>query len=196
MPNVLDLKHPEPTVDLRPERVVAEQIASAPGAAAEQFLEMSLSALAPPEPIEWDARHSLSDKGRYRQYLVFAGFTLVGGIVSWWQASWFTFLTIMLGLAAWELHERLGKPVRIRIDERGVSVNGHQYAHAELTSFHVQQMPDGAMEVSFATRRWHSPSLRLPLGAQDPALVRASLLQYVAEESHAIPLIDRLIRRE
>jgi hypothetical protein len=145
--------------------------------------------------VEWEARHTLSDAGRYRHYLVLAGFAVVGGAVSWWQASWLTFLTIVLALAAWELHERFGKPVRVRVDETGVSIDEEHFPHASLSSFDLHQMPDGSAELSLSTRRWHSANLRLPLGGQDPYEVRNALLHYVAEERHGVHFVDWLIKK-
>jgi hypothetical protein len=191
MTNVLDLKHPE----LTPEHVVAEPVPNQELATANQFLALGLNALAGPEALEWEAHHPLNEQSRYRHYVALAGFVVVGGAVSIWQSSVFTFITVALALVAWELHERFSKPVRVRVDERGVAVDGRYYPHTALTSFDLHRMSDGAVELSLATRQWHSRMVRLPLGDQDPTAVRGLLLSYLVEEEHPIPLVDRLIRR-
>ncbi len=188
MSNVLDLKHPEALPELP-----VEPVKPSPndGVAA----ELGLDLLAEPDPLEWEAHHPLNAESRYRHYLALSGFAVVGGAISWWQASPFSFIAIALALVAWELQERFSKPVRVRLDERGVAVNGMFYPHATLSSFDLHQMSDGTVDLSLATRQWHSPRLRLPLGSQDPHTVRGLLLNYVPEEPHPIPLVDRLIRR-
>ncbi len=187
MANVLDLKNPEPAP--------TEPIDAPPLEGLEDATIAGVSAPIDPPQAQWEARHVLSERGRYRHYVALAGFAFAGGMVAWWQSSWLTFLTILLGLAAWELHERLGKPVRVLVNERGVNVNGRQYPHATLASFDLHRMPDDTVELSLATREWHWQRLRLPLGQQDPEEVRVALSHYVVEEDHGVPLIDWLIRK-
>lgn len=185
MTNILDLKHPDPAAPAEPAAIEFDGDA----------LALDAGALIGPESLEWEARGTLTPNGRYRHYLTLTGFAIVGGAVSFWQASWFTLLVIVLGLAAWELQERLGKPVRVRVDERGVHLDGHRYPHSELTSFDVHEMADGTAELSLATRRWHSAHLRLSLGEQNPNDVRSLLARHVPEEQHGLSLVDWLIKR-
>ena len=41
---------------------------------------------------------------------------LVGATVSFWQGSWLTLAVFVLGIGAWELHERMAHPVKVAID--------------------------------------------------------------------------------
>jgi hypothetical protein len=192
-PNVLDLKHPQPAAPLPLVPTVTAESNDPIGVVPAKF---DWGVLSEPVPIQWEARHVLSEQGRYRHYLVLAGFALVGGVVSWWQTNWFTFLTVLIGLVAWELHERYGRPVRVRVDSAGISIDDQHFPHAELSSFDVHRMADHTVELSLATRRWHSAYLRIPLGEQDPQEVRETLLHFVQEERHGVSPLDWFVKRD
>lgn len=188
MSNVLDLKHPVP-----PSPAAEGAVPGLEPLSATPLAGSDLVAWGDPEPLEWEARSALTAQGRYRHYLVFSGFAMIGGVISWWQSSPFMFVTVLLGLVAWELHERLGRPVKVRIDSTGVSLDERHFPHAELSSFDIHRMTDTAAVLSLATRRWHSAHLRIPLGTQDPYKVRAALLHFVPEERHGVGPIDRYL---
>jgi hypothetical protein len=198
MTNVLDLKHPQPVPPSDPEPAAApvpEPVI--PQEIPEQSqgpVPFLFSALAGMEPVAWEARHTLSERGRYRHYVAMAGFVLAGGAIAWWQSSWLTLGVVLAGLVAWELHERFAQPVSVVVSEEGVTVNGYTYPHDELSSFDLQQMADGTVHLSLALRKWHSPHLLIPLGEQDPERVRDMLTPFVGQESHGVAPLERFIR--
>lgn len=181
MTNLLDLKNPPPE---EPIETADEPVEGA-----------NLVGFLGPTEVAWEAHDVLSDKARQRHYYVLGGFAVLGGLVAFWQSSWTTFLVVFFGIAAWELKERLTQPVNVHIHDRGVTINGHHYEHAQLTSFDIHRMQDGSHVLSLLTDQWHVPHLRLPLGEQDPLVVRDVMRQYVPEATHPVPLFEWLIRK-
>lgn len=190
MSNVLDLKNPEPvsgdestTADvMTPEVVSADAVPPSFNGFAAQA-------------IAWEAHHPLQGRAWQRHYMLMATLVFIGGAVAWWQSSVAVMIVTLLGAATWEIRERLSRPVSVAVDGRGVEIDGRRIAHADLASFDIHRMPDDTVELSLQTRRWHIPTLRLPLGEQDPQEIRAVLSQYVVESEHPTPLLDVFIRR-
>jgi hypothetical protein len=147
------------------------------------------------QSLSWEAHHPASLSASNKRYLFSSGLVLLAAVVAYWQSSWLTLVAVLIGVSAWDVRERLSRPVAIDITEHGLSVDGHHYSHAELVSFDIHQMPDQRIELSLKTRRWSLPHLRLPLGEQDHEEVKAVLSQYVLHERHAVPRIEYWLRK-
>jgi hypothetical protein len=161
----------------------------------DELAALTLSATVAPRTIAWEADHTLQGTARRKHYMVLGALAAVGGLVALWQASVTAFLVVLAGAGALEARQRWGKPVRVAVDEHGINIDGHHYPHADVASYDVHTMPDGAMELSLHSGRWHMPHLRLPLGEQNHEEVRAVLSQYIPEGRHPIPLLDYYIRK-
>ncbi|HXK35967.1 MAG TPA: hypothetical protein VJ553_00075 [Candidatus Paceibacterota bacterium] len=175
MANVLNLKPEEPETPALPAEVGAD--------------------LFGPEEAHWEAFHPLSQAAHVRRYMVMGALGVLGAGVAWWQASILTALVVLLGLATWEIKERITRPVAAHADERGLTIDGIHYPAAKLSSFDILSMPDGTNELSVATTLWHARRLRVPLGQQNPDDVRAVLSRVVPEEQHDAPLLDWWLRK-
>jgi hypothetical protein len=185
MDKVLDLKHPEGLADTFEDEPVQE--ISTGG--------QLPSLLSGPEVVAWKVEHALTDRARMREYMLLAGFLVAGGAVAWWQASWLTFAVIVLGCAAWELHNRYPSPHHVHIDDKGIDVDGYRHRYEHLHSYDLHSMPDGSTHLSIRTTRWHSPHLHISLGEQEVEQVHAVLSRYLAEDDHKIPLMEWWLKR-
>lgn len=206
MDNVLDLKNP---VETSSESTTTTDVAtpvealtiSEPEPARadlmtiDELAALTLSATVAPRTIAWEADHTLQGTARRKHYILLGGLAVFGGLVALWQASLTGFLVVLAGAGALEARQRWSKPVRVAVDEHGIGIDGHHYPHADLASFDIHTMPDGEMELSLHSGRWHIPHLRLPLGEQNHEEVHAVLAQYIPEGRHPIPLLDYLIRK-
>lgn len=149
-----------------------------------------------PTAITWSAHHALGPAARRRHYILMGVLGAVGAGVAFWQASLLVLFTMVVCLATWELHERMAHPTAVSVDHRGVTVNGHFYPHASLSSFQVHRMPDQTHVLSIRTDSWTMPRLMLPLGETDPFEVHDALSQYVPEGEHPVSFYDRWVRRD
>jgi hypothetical protein len=181
MDNVLNLKEPQSLEEVQEE--------SAPETA-EEVVETILG----PEAVSWQASYPPHETRMRKRYIAFGVFALAGGAVAIWQSSILMGVLVIVGIAAWEIHERFAQPVSVVLDAHGLSVNGHQYTHPELVSFDIHTMPDGGADLSVKTERRSIPVLKLPLGDQDQEVVRAVFSRYVPYERHPISRIDYWMR--
>ncbi|MEK7638073.1 MAG: hypothetical protein AAB375_01435 [Patescibacteria group bacterium] len=206
MSDVLDLKNPTErggasatTTDIATPvealTISGPEPAHADNMTIDELAALTLSATIAPRTIAWEADHTLQGAARRKHYMLLGAFAAVGGLVALWQASLTGFLVVLAGAGALEARQRWSKPVRVAVNEHGIEVDGHHYPHVDLASFDIHTMPDGAMEVSLHSGRWHVPHLRLPLGEQNHEEVRAVFAQYIPEGRHPIPLLDYLIRK-
>lgn len=202
MSNVLDLKNPpEANIDDTTDVVtpiealtVSEPNMPVP-MGLDELTALTLAATAAPRTIAWEAHHPLTGTARQRHYYLLGGLVFVGALIAFWQSSFLVFAVVLFGAAALEAKERWSKPTNIAIDEHGVAVDGRHHAHADLASFDIHTMPDGTVELSLHTSKWHAPHMRLPLGEQDPVEIRTVMAQYVPEARHTIPPWDYFIRK-
>jgi hypothetical protein len=155
----------------------------------------SVATLAGGESLSWTVEHQLTDRERTREYMLLGGAVLLGGVASWWQSSWLTFVVVVMGVIAWELHNRLPTTHRIDIDHKGVTVDGYRHRYEHLHSYDMHTMPDGTARLSVKTTRWHLPQMHIPLGDQDPQQVHALLSNYLLQDEHRIPLVDYFIKK-
>ena len=206
MSNVLDLKNPTEisgdsgtTTDIATPvealTISEPEPARADTLTIDELAAMTLSATVPGRTIAWEADHTLQGGAVRKHYILLGTLAAVGGLVALWQASLTGFLVTLAGIGALEARQRWSKPMRVAVDEHGIGIDGHHYPHADLASFDIHTMPDGEMELSLHSARWHLPHLRLPLGAQNHEEVRVVLSQYIPEGRHPIPLLDYLIRK-
>ncbi len=145
--------------------------------------------------LAWRAQHRLGPAARRRHYILVAVLAAAGAGVALWQASWLVLVTMIVCLATWELHERMAHPTAISIDVRGVTVNGHFYPHATLSSFQGHRLPDSTHVLSIKTDSWTMPRLVVPVGTADPFEVHETLARYVPEGEHPVSFYDRWVRR-
>lgn len=180
MANILDLKKSPDAPAVEPELVEPEIAGDAPSEEG--------------PGVSWEAGDELTAHGWRRHYMAMGvvGVALVG--VAAWQASILIALVGVAGLAAWEASERFRTPFTVHLHDRGVTVNGHTYSHADLASFDVHMHGDGQAHLSVRTNLRRLPRLRLPLGEADPELVRQFLSLHVPEEEHPEPLYEWWLR--
>jgi hypothetical protein len=206
MSNVLDLKNPtendgDPGTTTDIATPVQALTISEPGPVRtnamtiDELAALTLSATLAPRTVSWEADHTLKGTAVRKHYIVLGALAAVGGLVALWQASLTGFLVVLAGVGALEARQRWGKPVHVAVDEHGIDIDNQHYPHADMASFDIHTMPDGEMELSLHSGRWHSPHLRLPLGGQNHEEVRTVLSQYIPQGRHPIPLLDYLIRK-
>ncbi len=192
MSDVLDLRKPSPAGEpaQSDEPVELEDPEEAELSEASNIPNLSSAV------ISWRAHHTLGSAARRRHYLLMGALGALGAGVAVWQASWLVLVTLLVCLATWELHERMAHPTAVSVDHRGVTVDGHFYPHASLSSFQVHRMPDRTHVVSIKTDSWTMPRLVLPLGDTDPFEVHTALSQHVPEGEHPVSFYDRWVRRD
>jgi len=148
------------------------------------------------DELSWEAHAPLTPRSWRRHYIALGATALVGVGVAFWQASWLVFASLAVGLATWEITERFSRPMAVRVDARGITMDGHTFSHASLTSFDIHRMPDGTHQLSVHAESWRMPRLRIPLGSVDPHLLHDVLSRHLPESEHPVPLYERWLRKD
>jgi hypothetical protein len=155
--------------------------------------ELFLGSVLGSSEAEWEAHHPLSPRSRRRQYILEGIAAVLGVAIAWWQSSWLILFMVIFAIAAWELRERFSKPVRVRVDAQGMTIDDYHYPHATLSSFDLHRTAEDRVELSVAIDQWPTSTMRVPLGDQDPDEVHAILSRYIPHALHEVPLVDRLL---
>ena len=190
MSNILDLRNP-PEEELEEAEVEAE--AEVPDVDPTMEEPVFLSSV--PEELSWEGHAPLSPSAWRRHYIALAAVAVVGVGVAVWQSSWLVFATLAVCVTTWEITERFSRPMSASVDSRGITLDGHRYPHATLTSFDIHRMQDGNHYLSVHAESWRMPRLRIPLGSMDPNVVHGVLSQHLPEGDHPVPLYDWWLRK-
>lgn len=89
---------------------------------------------------------------------------------------------------------RKPKIVTIRLDGNGMRVNERLYSYQELVSFWIHYHPPFVKEISFTAKSAFLPYVRVPIGNENPAEVRAFLMRFLPEKIQEDSLIDIVAR--
>ncbi|MEK7480850.1 MAG: hypothetical protein AAB604_01980 [Patescibacteria group bacterium] len=89
---------------------------------------------------------------------------------------------------------RKPKTITIKFDGQGMMIESRRYPYQELTSFWIRYEPPFVKEISILTKQTLLPSLRIPLGNENPAEIRAFLLRFLPEKIQEESLIEVLAR--
>ena len=159
----------------------------------EPYVETTASGI--PNVIAWEARHTLPEHARWKHLIALILIVSAGLAIAWWQGNWMVFIVASLGALAWEIHERHSAPVRVHMDDAGVTIDGMHLPYVDLVSYDIHEFPDGAHEISFATSRQFMPRVRVPLAGHSPESVRDFLSLSVPREKHITPILEAFLRK-
>jgi len=87
---------------------------------------------------------------------------------------------------------RKPRVINIELSNRGVSVNDTLYLYNTLKSFWVEENNEEP-KILIQSEKVLMPYIIIPLGDTDPDIVREFLLNYLEEEEHREPLLQKLM---
>ncbi len=82
--------------------------------------------------------------------------------------------------------------VEFEIDRRGVRAGATLYPHSSLASFWVVERAEES-KILLQSGKVFMPYVIIPLGEENPEIVREVLLNYIKEEEHAEPISQRIM---
>lgn len=88
------------------------------------------------------------------------------------------------------------KPLKIEfsITNHGVQIGNKLYQYNDLESFWVHYNPPIKKELSLKSKKMIMPYIKIPLGDEDPNIIRELLLRFMQEKEHIEPFMDILMR--
>lgn len=169
MASPLDLR-PAPTTDLRTAGAPAREAADP---APQQPARVRLAWEAPEyhtqsKPLMWYAVFGIALAA-----LLFVAFLLrsfLSGVVF-----------ALVGLLIFLYSERPPRMIRFQLTDNALRINTNLYPFTELEGFNIIESPQGALAL-FRSRRLVMPLIHVPLGSEDPEVIRGLLAERLVED--------------
>ena len=106
----------------------------------------------------------------------------------------FGFLIVVGGAAFALFGARKPNIIRASISNEGLHIGNRLFPYETLQSFWIFYRPGGAKELSIESQKLFMTHIKVPLGEQDPNLVREFLLQFLVEKPQKESLVDTVAR--
>jgi len=114
-----------------------------------------------------------------------------------WQKDWLMLVTFVILLSAIYLYARRNpKKIKIKLSEKGVTLDQDEYPYGMIKSFWIMYEPPGIKTLSFEMSQYVNRELVLQLADADPNEIREFLLEFLEEDlEHEEKYSDKLMRK-
>ncbi len=147
-----------------------------------------------PDSLSWEASdQNISSLTSKRRLTIILAFTAIVGYALYTESPVMAITFILAGIVWFMISEREAQTIRCSVSERGIIVGNSLYEYENIKSFCIFQ-EEGLPFVSFRIQADMFPHLHIPIGDQDPKMLRAILLQYIPEKNHHPRIVDILDR--
>lgn len=106
----------------------------------------------------------------------------------------FAIFAVVAGFTVALWGARKPKIIAIRLDGNAIAVEGRRYPYQDIVSFWIHYNPPWVKEISFVTKSAFLPYLRVPIGNENPAQIRAFFIRFIPEKIQEESLIDIVAR--
>lgn len=106
----------------------------------------------------------------------------------------FAILAIVAGFTIALWGARKPKKITLCLGGSGIRINERLYHYQELISFWIHYNPPAIKEISILTKSTFLPYLRIPIGNENPAEIRALLTRFLPEKIQEESLVDIVAR--
>jgi len=118
---------------------------------------------------------------------------VAGAVASYILANILFSILIILGAFTVAVYgARHPHMVEFEIDRRGIRSGATLYPHSSLTSFWVIEGSEES-KILLQSSKVFMPYIVIPLGGENPEMVREVLLNYLKEEEHVEPFAQRIM---
>lgn len=155
--------------------------------------------LTPPEEKEvskemsWEIKESISHK-KNKKILIFLSLFLfciiLYALITESPIMAITF--ILIGVMVYINLNYEPKTIRFSLDIEGVHIGRELYPYENIYSFWIFYEPGKRKCLSLHTNGDLTPYVHIPIGDEDPLLIRKILLEFLPEEKHPFRLVDIL----
>ncbi|MDO8572750.1 MAG: hypothetical protein Q7S11_03215 [bacterium] len=145
------------------------------------------------EKITWSALEYPIREKTTDWYWALGIMAMAGAVASYILANILFSILIILGAFTVAVYgARHPHEVLFEIDRRGVRSGATLYPHSSLTSFWVIERREES-KILLQSSKVFMPYIVIPLGGENPEMVRDVLLNYLKEEEHVEPLAQRIM---
>ena len=122
-------------------------------------------------------------------------FVGIGLLFLFWQNDWIAAMLFWLAGALLVILGNRPRPQgKWEINHTGLTLNDQFNEFSNFDSFWIEYPVNGWRELSFRSKKWYYPYIKIPLNEADPLAVRRYLLNFLPEEKHTDSLVDILTR--
>jgi len=130
------------------------------------------------------------------------GWFLVGGIIFFVVVGYFTITKqiitaitfFLLGLTIYIFSLKKPRKISCDITYQNIAVDNVNYPFTDLESFWIFYEPPDFKVISLKHKKPYLPHIQIPLGDEDPMLIRQILMEFLPEEEQEEPFSDKLAR--
>ncbi len=144
-----------------------------------------------PKEISWETKSSTSGK-KNKKLLAFLSlllfFIILYALLTESPIMAITF--ILIGVMVYINLNKESASTHFLLDTEGIHIGRELYPYENIYSFWIFYEPEKRKLLSLHTNGDLTPYVHIPLGDEDPLIIRKLLLQFLLEEKHPIRLID------
>ncbi|OHA48575.1 MAG: hypothetical protein A2806_00215 [Candidatus Terrybacteria bacterium RIFCSPHIGHO2_01_FULL_48_17] len=157
----------------------------------------------PPEPqkqplvLQWEAAEFPSRPKDSASWMMATGFVAFIALVFFiFSRNFFGIILVVVGAVVWLLYAfRPAHSYTFHITPRGLEIGKKLFKFEDLQSFWIFYDPPDIKELAIRRKGLLVPELIIPLGKQDPVLVRRALLTFIPEVEQKYSALDLFLRR-
>lgn len=146
--------------------------------------------------IAWEAPSFYFNPQKRYLALVIIALALSGGGMLFLKRDMLTAIFLLLSSLVLVLYSNKRPEIsKITIDYRGVVVGDNIYEYKDLRSFWIHYDPGNIKELSFESRRWYLPYVKVSIENNSPIAIRSLLINFLPEREHEHSLVDIIARK-
>ena len=100
----------------------------------------------------------------------------------------------LIGTIIFMMGSQKPRNMQFAISPMGISCGEKHYSFNDMESFWIHYNPQ-VQEISFKGKKMLSPYIKIPLGEQDPMLIRSMVSNYLPEEKQEEEIVDLILRK-
>src|SRR3989344_3610712 len=128
-------------------------------------------------------------------FYIAGAFVIIGLLYIFWGEDFIAAALFILVAGILEIQaNRPGQAIVWEIGALGINYGQRHYAYYELTSFWLEFQPEKIKELSFQTKKWYYPYIKIPLTDEAVMDLRGFLITFLPEEKHEDSIADSLSR--
>jgi len=103
-------------------------------------------------------------------------------------------LFFLIGIVVYIYSQKEPKEINFAITPKGVAINNDIYRYEDLQSFWIFYHPPIFKELVIRSKKKLLPLIKIPLGNQNPNVIRKRLLDFLPEKQEEESLVDIISR--
>lgn len=146
--------------------------------------------------ISWEAPSFYFNPQKRYLILIIAALASGGGAMLFFQKDTLTAIFLLLSSLVLILYSNKRPEIsKITIDQTGIEIGDAMYYYKDLKSFWINYDPGSLKELSFESKKWYLPYVKVSIENRNPLIIRSLLINFLPEREHEHSLVDIISRK-